>query len=91
MLVKAGLSPMRALRAATGDAARCVGLERVSGTIAAGKYADLVVLDGDPLADIGNTRRIHAVICRGRYLGPADRKRVLAEVETAAGAPHPHG
>ncbi|MGH3240756.1 MAG: amidohydrolase family protein [Spirillospora sp.] len=85
MLVRAGLSPMRALQAATQAAARCVGLERVSGTIAAGKYADLVVLDGDPLADIGNTRRIHAVISRGRYLGPADRERILAEIETAAG------
>ncbi|MBB5078359.1 amidohydrolase family protein [Nonomuraea endophytica] len=87
LLVRAGLSPARALRAATRDAARCAGLERASGTVAPGKYADLVVLDGDPLADIANTRRIHAVVCRGRYLGPGDRARVFAEVEAAAGTP----
>src|SRR5438876_136052 len=84
LLVQAGLSPMRALQAATRDAARCLGSAHVGGTVEPGKFADLVVLDGDPLAAIGNTRRIHAVICRGRYLGPEDRDRILREVETAA-------
>ncbi|GAA5077796.1 amidohydrolase family protein [Nocardia iowensis] len=83
-LVLAGLSPMQALQAATVNAARCVGLEHVSGTIGVGKYADLVVLDRDPLADIGNTRRIHAVVSRGRYLSDQDRARILREVEVAA-------
>jgi imidazolonepropionase-like amidohydrolase len=52
LLVKAGLTPMQALQAATGWAAECLGLEHELGTIQKGKLADLVVVDGDPLADI---------------------------------------
>ena len=50
-LVQAGLSPMEALRSATGRAARCLGLERSIGTVERGKLADLVLVDVDPLAD----------------------------------------
>jgi imidazolonepropionase-like amidohydrolase len=55
-LVKAGMTPMQALQAATGWAAECLGQEDELGTLAAGKLADLVVVRGDPLADI-------AVLC----------------------------
>ncbi|MET8778065.1 amidohydrolase family protein [Nocardia sp. NPDC004654] len=89
LLVRAGLAPMRALQAATRDAARCAGWEHLSGTVAPGKFADLVVLDADPLASIGNTRSIHAVVSRGRYLSGADRERMLREVEMAAQEPSP--
>ena len=51
-LVKAGLTPLQALRAATGWAAECLGLERDIGTVERGKLADLVVVKGDPLADV---------------------------------------
>jgi imidazolonepropionase-like amidohydrolase len=51
-LVEAGLSPMQAIQAATGWAAECLGLEQEIGTLAKGKRADLVVVDGDPLADV---------------------------------------
>jgi imidazolonepropionase-like amidohydrolase len=51
-LVEAGMSPMQALQAATGWAAACLGLEEQIGTVQAGKLADLVVVDGDPLQDI---------------------------------------
>jgi imidazolonepropionase-like amidohydrolase len=51
-LVEAGLSPMQAVRAATGLAAECLGLERELGTVAPGKRADLVAVAGDPLADV---------------------------------------
>jgi len=51
-LVGAGMTPLEALRAATGRAAECLGLERDIGTVEKGKLADLVVVDGDPLADI---------------------------------------
>ncbi|ALG08888.1 amidohydrolase family protein [Kibdelosporangium phytohabitans] len=87
LLVRAGLPPMAALQSATRDAARCLGLAHQAGTVTAGKQADLVVLDADPLADISNTSRIHAVICRGRYLGPRDRTRILAEIEADAKEP----
>jgi len=51
-LVKAGLTPLQALRAATGWAAACLGLEGEIGTIEKGKLADLVVVAGDPLDDV---------------------------------------
>jgi len=51
-LVKAGLTPLQALRAATGWAAECLGLERDVGTVEKGKLADLIVVAGDPLDDV---------------------------------------
>ena len=69
LLVEAGLSPAEALRAATVDAAALLG-DADGGAIAAGKRADLVLLDGDPLADIANTRKIRAVVYGGRLLQP---------------------
>ncbi len=65
MMVEAGLSPEAALRAATGDAAGCIGLDGSVGTIESGVWADLVALDASPLADIRNTRRIHGVWIAG--------------------------
>ncbi|WP_020667306.1 amidohydrolase family protein [Amycolatopsis nigrescens] len=85
LLVRAGLSPLRALQAATMDAARCAWQEPGAGTVTAGGRADLVVLDADPLADIRNSRRIHAVVAGGRYLGPPERRRIFAAIEQAAG------
>jgi Tol biopolymer transport system component len=67
-MVAAGLSPLEALHAATGGAARIVGAEGELGTIERGKWADLVLLDADPSADIRNTRRIRAVMLAGRLL-----------------------
>lgn len=87
LLVRAGLTPEAALQAATRDAARCLGLEHETGTVTPGKQADLVVLDADPLRDITNVARVHAVVSRGRYLGPADRTRILREIEVAAQEP----
>jgi imidazolonepropionase-like amidohydrolase len=75
-LVKAGMTPMQALQAATGWAAECLGQEDELGTIAAGKLADLIVVDGDPLADIGAMRdpaRIGLVVKDGEIA--ADRMR----------------
>jgi imidazolonepropionase-like amidohydrolase len=67
MMVQAGLTPMQALVAATGTAARVSGLDQV-GTIAPGKVADLLVLRGNPLEDIRNTRQIDSVWIGGRQL-----------------------
>jgi imidazolonepropionase-like amidohydrolase len=64
-MVAAGMSPLEALHAATGAAARIIGAEDL-GTIEPGKWADLVVLDADPSADIRATRRIQAVVLGGR-------------------------
>ena len=68
LLVKAGLSPMEALQAATINPAQFFGLQNDLGTIEVGKKADLVLLEADPLEDISNTRKIAAIIQGGRYL-----------------------
>jgi hypothetical protein len=81
LLVEAGLTPLEALRAATLNPARVLGSTDSLGTIEAGKLADLVLLDANPLADIGNTRRIRAVVADGRLYRRADLDRLLAEVE----------
>jgi imidazolonepropionase-like amidohydrolase len=82
LLVRAGLSPAQVLRAATLEPARSLG-RRDQGTVERGQVADLVLLDADPLADIGNTTRIDSVFVRGVLLDPATRQRILAEIETA--------
>ena len=66
LLVEAGLTPAEALRAATLRPAEFLGRLDRAGSIAPGKNADMVLLDGNPLADIANTRRIAAVILKGR-------------------------
>ncbi len=70
LMVKAGLTPRQALAAATRDAARCMKLDRDLGTLEAGKWADFVVLDADPLANIRNVRRIASVWIAGSKLTP---------------------
>jgi imidazolonepropionase-like amidohydrolase len=84
LLVRAGLSPMDALRAATLEPARFLEMTDSSGTIEVGKLADLLLLDADPLADIRNTRRIAAVVADGHLLAAEDRAALLREMERAA-------
>jgi imidazolonepropionase-like amidohydrolase len=64
MMAKAGLTPKQVLASATRDAARCQKLNDV-GTLEANKWADFVVLDADPLANVSNTRKINAVYVAG--------------------------
>jgi len=73
-LVRAGLTPGEAIVAATSQSARVLGVERELGTIDVGKRADLVIVDGDPSLDIGNTRRIWQVMQGGRIV---DRDALL--------------
>jgi imidazolonepropionase-like amidohydrolase len=70
LYVRAGLTPMEALQAATIVPARVMGLERESGTLERGKRADLVILDGNPLDDIRQVRRVHAIVAAGRLYRP---------------------
>ena len=65
LMAKAGLTPRQVLMAATRDAARCWKVDKDLGTLEAGKWADFVVLDADPLADIANTKKISAVYIAG--------------------------
>jgi imidazolonepropionase-like amidohydrolase len=71
LLVRAGLTPLAALQAATINPARFLNATDSLGTVAPGKLADLVLLDADPLAAIANTRRIRAVVVNGRLLDRA--------------------
>jgi len=84
LLVRAGLAPMDAIRAATIQPARLLGLSGDLGTVEAGKIADLAVLDADPLADIRNTTRVHAVLTRGRIITAEQRTRLLTDIAAAA-------
>jgi len=85
LLARGGMSPFEVLRAATIEPARYFGMLDSAGTVAAGKVADLVLLDANPLLDMGNTRRISAVIANGRVFAGKDRERLLNAA--TAGAP----
>ena len=66
LLVESGLTPLQALRAATITPAEFFNLEDKMGTVEVGKFADLVILNNNPLNDIKHTQDIHAVILKGR-------------------------
>jgi pimeloyl-ACP methyl ester carboxylesterase len=83
-LVDAGLTPMQALQAATRNPARFLGKEAEMGTVETGKLADVVLLSADPLADIGNTTKIDAVVADGRLYRRAELDALLADVEWVA-------
>ena len=87
----AGLSPLQVLQAATLNGAQFAGREASLGTVEAGKAADLVLLDANPLEDSRHLDRIASVVLRGRYFSRAALDRMLDEVATryAAQAPRP--
>ena len=70
LLVASGLSPLQALRAATLTAAEALGKEDRLGTIEPGKFADMVVLNADPLQEIQNLRKIYLVVQGGKTYAP---------------------
>ena len=68
---EAGLSPLEVIQLATIGSARAMGLDRDSGTVEAGKRADLILVDGDPLKDLKNLRRVTRVVADGRVYDAA--------------------
>jgi imidazolonepropionase-like amidohydrolase len=82
LLVRAGLSPLEAIRSATVRPAEFFSLADQMGTIDVGKKADLVLLDADPLENIANTKRIAAVVSKGKI----HTQKELIELVTAAHA-----
>jgi imidazolonepropionase-like amidohydrolase len=71
MYVDAGLTPMQAIESATRVPAEAMGMGKESGTIAAGKRPDMIVLNADPLTNISNIRKLRFVVVNGRVLEPA--------------------
>jgi hypothetical protein len=83
-LVSAGLTPSQAVFAATIGPAKTFGMESQLGVIEAGKLADMVLLDANPLVDIRNTQQISAVIADGRLYAESERAAALGFVEGQA-------
>ncbi|GGF08020.1 amidohydrolase family protein [Hymenobacter cavernae] len=81
MLVQAGLTPAQALRAATINGARFMGVESTAGTIAVGKNADLLLLAQNPFADIQNIRKINTVVSRGKAYSRQDLAAMLQAIK----------
>jgi len=71
LYVQAGFTPMEAIQAATIVPARAMGLEKESGTLQPGMRADILVVNGNPLERISDTRNVRFVIADGRYFEPA--------------------
>jgi len=84
LFLEAGLTPMEALQTATRNPAEFLGLPDSLGTVERGKFADLVLLEANPLEDIANTRRISGVVVNGRYLSKEMLQKMLADAAAAA-------
>jgi imidazolonepropionase-like amidohydrolase len=82
LLVEAGFTPVEAIAIGTRNGARYLGREARIGTIAPGKQADLVVLDGDPSRAIADVRRVHMVFRHGIGFDPA---KLIASVSGRVG------
>jgi len=76
-LVKAGFPPLEAIRAATLDAARCLGADQDLGSISTGKLADFLIVDGDPTKDIRDARKIVWIFLGGK---PYTREEILNKI-----------
>lgn len=71
LYVEAGMTPLEAIQSATIVSARAMGLDKETGTIEPGKRADLILVDGDPLANIHDLRKVSRVFVHGRMYDPA--------------------
>src|SRR5437773_9932360 len=68
LLVEAGIPPVKAIQAATLNAARFMGEDSIWGSVTPGKRADLIVVKGKPYRTINDTRRIVAIVQNGKLI-----------------------
>ncbi len=71
LYVRAGMTPLEAIQCATIVSARAMNLDRDSGTVEVGKRADLILVDGNPLANISDLRKVSRVVANGRLYDTA--------------------
>jgi hypothetical protein len=83
-LVKSGFTPWQALQAATFNPALFLGKLEKYGVVEKGRAADLVLLGGNPLEDIANTRKIFGVVLGGKYYSRTALDAILRQVEKSA-------
>jgi imidazolonepropionase-like amidohydrolase len=81
LLIKAGLSTQEVLASATILPATWLGLEDKLGTVEVGKYADLVLLEANPLNDIKNARKINGVFVNGNWVSKEKIDVMLDDLE----------
>jgi len=77
LYVQAGLTPMQALQTATITPARVMKMDKVSGSIEAGKHADIAIVDGDPLNNIREIRKVTLVIKAGKIYDPVQLHQLV--------------
>ena len=87
LLTESGLTPYEAIRAATINPAVFLGKEEEFGTIAEGKRADLLLVDGDPLQDLARLKQPIGVMVRGKWLSREDLHQQLAVLAGKPTAP----
>jgi len=85
LLVASGLNPFEALSAATRNAAAFLGQSSEFGTIAEGRRADLLLVEGNPLEDVTNASRRSGVMLRGRWFSRADIDQMLEDLARSFG------
>ncbi len=84
LLVEAGLSPLAALQSATIEPARYMDQEGRLGEVKPTQRADLLILDGNPLEDIRQTKKIRGLVLNGQYLDRASLDAMLDKAEKTA-------
>jgi len=86
LYVSLGLTPREALMGSVVDGPRFLNQGERYGAVAAGKSADLLVLEADPLTDVSATRDAEAVVLRGRLIDAAELERMRAEIRARVAA-----
>jgi imidazolonepropionase-like amidohydrolase len=76
MLVQGGMTPHQALQCATINGARYLGMDKSLGSLEPGKLADVIVIDGDPLSDIHQSKKVELTIAGGRVYDSASMKEL---------------